>query len=136
MDFSGGKKTRKFYSIVPDNWNLALKIESEKYKESEQAYLGNNGEDELEVKKEGLAASREYLQIKFRTLEVGAHIYAHRTFWDMPHGPLLLSGWFEWITGGSEEGWLEATIEKNLDAVLKVVAEIISEKKGELWDVK
>ena len=40
MDFSGGKKTRKFYSIVPDNWNLALKIESEKYKESEQAYLG------------------------------------------------------------------------------------------------
>ena len=42
----------------------------------------------------------------------------------------------EWVTGGSEEGWLEITVEKNLDAVIKVVSEIISEKKGELWDVK
>ena len=47
-----------------------------------------------------------------------------------------MSSWFEWLTGGSEEGWLGATIEKNLEAVLIVVSEIISDRKGELWDAK
>ena len=136
LDFSSSKKTRKFYSILPERWNLAEKIEEEMYLKSEQAYQNISGEEDISVKKGILEDAREYLQVQFRTMEVGGHIYSHKDFWELPHGPILVSSWFEWLTGGSEEGWLGATIEKNLEPVLKIVAEIISDKKGSLWDDK
>ena len=136
LDFSGIKKTRKFYSLLPDRWNLANKIEQSKYLKSEENYQEIVSEEDLSAKKEILVKCREYMQIQFRTLEVGSHIFSHKDFWKMPHGPVLASSWFEWVTGGSEEGWLASKIEKNLSPVLNVVSEIISVKKGPLWDSK
>ena len=134
IDLSGGKKIRKFYSIIPERWNLADKIEKEKFHESKQIYLKIVGQDELAVKKEIIEGSREYLQPQFRQLEVREHVSEHKEFWALPDGPFLVSFQFEWLTGGSEVGWLAVTIEKNLEIVLGIVAQIISEKKGGLWD--
>ena len=73
------------------------------------------------------------MQTQFRILEVSDHVYKLKKFWKKPDGPLLVSRHFEWLTGGSVDGWLQATIEMNLDTVLSIVCEIISRKKGELW---
>jgi hypothetical protein len=100
---------------------------------SEQEYQKLVGETDLGVKKDILEKAREYLQVQFRTLEVGSHIYSLKDFWVLPDGLFLVSFWFEWVTGGSKEGWLSATVQRNLEPVLVVVSEILIDKKGELW---
>ena len=91
LDFPARTKKRKVYGLIPERWNLAEKISKE----------------ELQI----LENSREYLQVKFRTLEVGDHVFSFKEFWSLPHGLTLLSSWFQWVTGGSDDGWLCATIE-------------------------
>ena len=159
---------RRFYGIIPNHWNLAVKIEKKKYEASEEAILLLENAEELPVKKELLEAGREYLQVKFRTLEPAEHFHTVGGFWKLPHGTQMLSSWFEWLTGsplyilflffiayfktckicsatfffifnyfvlsgGSRDGWLQATIEDNLEPVLTVVKEILGEKRGNLW---
>ena len=108
-------------------------MDADKYELSAQEYQKLADATNIEDKKEILEKAREYLQIQFRTSEVGSHIYSHKDFWMLPHGLLLVSFWFELVTGGSKEGWLCATVEKNLEPVLVVVSEILIDKKGDLW---
>ena len=136
LDQTGSKKRRKFYNILPVRWNLADKIEKKRYLESEEIFKRLGDEEDIESMKQIVKDSREYLQVQFRTREIGDHIVTNRAFWSLPHGPMLVSSWFEWLTGGSEDGWLAATMEKNLESVLVVVSEILLDKKGELWDEK
>ena len=136
VELPGKKKHRKFYSIVPENWNLALKIESESLAHSEESYKEMCLEEDLKSKKELMTKARVFLQSKFRSLEIGEHFFTVPGFWSPPHGSQLLSAHFEWLTGGSGDGWLEASVERNLEPVLLVVAEILSRKKGKLWTQK
>lgn len=136
LDLSGGKKTRKFYCIVPERWNLAEKMTKEEFLENEKEYLKIAGEEDIDLKKIIIDKSKPYLQSQFRTLEIVDHVYKHKDLWQQPHGPVLISFYFEWLTGGSGEHWLGASIDKNLEPVLAVVSEIILNKKGELWGNK
>ena len=125
---------RKFYELVPERWNLAEKIEKDKFLEYKKKFLEIIGEEDLGEKKGILAASREYLQPQFRMMEIREHILEHKEFWALPHGPLLVSSQFEWVTGGSGGvGWIAATIQGNLKAVLEIVGEVIAAKLGEVW---
>ena len=133
LDFPARTKKRKVYELIPERWNLAEKISKEEFKLSEAQFMKIVDEDDLQVKLQILENSREYLQVKFRTLEVGDHVFSFKEFWSLPHGLTLLSSWFQWVTGGSDDGWLCATIEKNLESVLIIISEIISDKKGNLW---
>ena len=131
---SGGKKIRKFYVLVADRWNLADKIEKDRFLEYKNKYFEIVGVEDLAEKKTIVAASREYLQPQFRRLEIREHILEHKEFWALPDGPLLVSSQFEWVTGGSGGiGWLAATIQGNLQAVLEIVIEVMSAKLGEVW---
>ena len=94
-------------------------------------------EEDLEKKKNMLEDCREFLQIKFRTLDPGSHIQSLKTFWEMPHGPEMLSAWFEWVTtDGSRDGCLRVTIEENFESVFKMIQSFLSDIKGEVWDHK
>ena len=96
-------------------------------------YLSFIGVENFTDKKELLEQARAYIQTQFRMLEISDHFYKLKDSWKLPDGPLLISCHFEWLTGGSLDGWLQATIETNLDPVLSVVREIIARKKGDLW---
>ena len=133
---TGGKRRRRFYSIIPERWNLAEKIDKKKYSDSEEAFRKMIGEEDFDNRKKILETARDYLQVQFRTLEIGDHIYKNKEFWSLPHGPMLVSAWFEWFTGGSVDGWLAGTMEKNLESVVIVISEIMSDKKGEMWDAQ
>ena len=136
LDFAVGKKYRKLYSIIPEKWYIGSKIEKKKYQEYERGFASINNLEEYGEIKELIEKNREFLQIQFRTLEIGDHVFKFKGFWKLPHGLLNVSSWFEWLTGGSDEGWLQATMEKNIDVVLKVIGIIIAEKKGDLWSTK
>ena len=133
LELPGKKKVRKLYSIISENWNLATRIDKKALDKSKEAYEMMANEEDLMVKRELMEKAREFIQVKFRTLDVTDHLYELKDFWKVPHGRPLLSSWFEWVTGGSDEGWLEAKMDLNLEPVLAVVKEIIGNKKGELW---
>ena len=118
VDLSGNKKVRRFYSIVPENWNFCNKIGKKDLEQSEESYVLMASEEDLESKKVLMEGARAYIQAKFRTMEVPEHVYALKNFWKLPNGTQLLSSWFQWLTGGSDSDWLEANIDKNLEPVL------------------
>ena len=51
----------------------------------------------------------------------------------MPYGPKLLSNHFEWLVDGSRDGDLAFSIEDHIDMVLNMTAQILGEKKGNVW---
>ena len=136
LDFSSSKKSKKLYALVPEKWHLASKILPEHYKKSEEAYWKFDLEVDCEKKKEMFEDCREFLQVQFRTMDPGTHIQSLRSFWELPHGPELLSAWFEWVTSGSRDGCLRDTITKNYENVFNMVYAVLSEMKGEAWDKK
>ena len=99
LELPGKKKPRRFYAIKGENWNLATRVDRQTLERSQQSYFFMCEEDDLEAKKSYMEKAREFLQVKFRTMEVTEHIYALPDFWKAPHGPQMLSAWFEWLTG-------------------------------------
>ena len=136
MDFSSTQKTKKLYALVPERWHLASKIPPAKYRETEEAYLKMEEEDDCQKKISMLASCREFLAIQFRTMDIVAHIQSMNKFWQMPHGPQLLSACFEWVTNGSRDGSLKFTITQNFDNVFNMVHAVLSDMKGHVWDTK
>ena len=61
MDLSDGKKKRKFYSIIPDRWNLGKKVDKKEFEESRDAYLLLVEEDDLSAKLELLQQGRVFI---------------------------------------------------------------------------
>ena len=136
LDFTGSKKTKKMYALVPEHWHLASKISPEDYRQSEEAYWKFEAEQDVEKKKELMEDCREFVQVQFRTLDPGTHIHSLEKFWQMPMGPELLSAWFEWVTNGSRDGCLRETIKENAENVFGMVHAVLSEMKGTAWDKK
>ena len=133
LDLPGKKRVRKFYGIKGENWNLAVTVDSKTLERSEENYRKFAIEDDLGTLKILLGEAREFLQVKFRSLDVSEHVFELPDFWKLPHGTQLLSSWFEWLVGGSKDGWLQASIETNLETILLIVKDIIVDKKGEQW---
>ena len=136
VDFTT-KKPRKFYGISSEKWNLASKLSQKEYEESETIFseLETLGGD-LDAKEKVLKRARLYLQISFRKEDPSSHVRKLRIFWEMPHGPKLLSLWFEWLVDGSKDGDLVKSIDEHLGSVLKMVENFMYEKKGDTWKLK
>ena len=135
VDFTAKKHPRKFYGISPEKWNLASKLTQEEFERS-AALFSNIDELELEDKIEVLSKSREFLQINFRKEDPSSHLIKLSSFWKMPHGPKLLSVWFEWLVDGTKDGDLVKSIEDHIDPILKMVDTFLEKKKGLEWAKK
>ena len=133
VDFSTKKQPRKFYGISPEKWNLAKKLSKKEYEKGAEAFAQLEIADSLEAMEEILQRSREFIQIFFRTVDPCTHIRKLSSFWKMPHGIKLLNMWFEWIVDGSKDGDLTKSIEDHMDAVMRMVENYLSLKKGESW---
>ena len=136
MDFSSCRKSKKVYALDPEKWHLASKISPQNYKISEEAYLKFAEEHDVDGKKEKMVDCREFLQVQFRTKDPSAHIHSLQKFWEMPHGPKLLSEQFEWVTNGSRDGCLLETIKNNADTVFGMVRAYLSELRGVAFEKK
>ena len=130
VDFSTKKQPRKFYGISPEKWNLAKKLSQAEYDKAAEAFEQLDKAENLEAMEEVLKNSREFLQISFRTVDPCTHIRKFSSFWKMPQGIKLLNLWFEWIVNGSKDGDLSKSIEDHMDAVMRMVENYLSVKKG------
>ena len=133
LDFAAKPKSRKLYAIAAERWHLASKIPSESYIKSEKLYWAFEKEEGLEQKIDMLEDCREFLQIHFRTMDIGSHLKNMKNFWKMPNGPVFLSKWFEWVTEGSRDGCLKETAEDNSDKVFSMIAAVLSDMKGDAF---
>ena len=135
VDFTVKKNPRKFYGISPEKWNLASKLTQEEFERS-AAFFSNIEELEYEDKLEVLSKARNFLQINFRKEDPSSHLIKLSSFWKMPHGPKLLSEWFEWLVDGSKDGDLVKSIEDHIDPILRMVEKFLENKKGDDWAKK
>ena len=137
LDFSA-KKPRKFYAVSPEKWYLGSKISEEDYAISEAKFfeIDKAGDGNLVKMVECLEQGRVYLQIKFRNEDPSTHVKKLKCFWKMPHGPELLSRYFEWLVEGSRDSNLAFSIEDHIDPVLKMTARILGDKKGDGWNLQ
>ena len=133
VDFSAKKQPRKFYAIQPEKWNLAKKLAQKDYDEAYKLFSTLDDLDSVMCKQEVLEASREFLQIGFRNEDPSVHLIKYSQFWKQPDGLVLISGWFEWLVGGSKDGDLSRSISDHLDLVLKMLSTYLTEKKAEGW---
>ena len=133
VDFSAKKQPRKFYAICPEKWNLAKKMSQKEYDDGSNKFSSFDDLENLEAKAGALETLREFLQIGFRTEDPSVHIIKYSKFWKQPDGIKLLSMWFEWLVGGSKDGDISKSIAENLDFVLRMLDEYMTEKSGEAW---
>jgi len=128
------KKLRKFYAVSSEKWYIGSKISQEEYDAGERDFsVIVDAGDDIEKVLACVDAARVFIQIQFRSEDPSTHITKYRIFWKMPYGPKLLSNHFEWLVDGSRDGDLAFSIEDHIDMVLKMTAQILGEKKGDVW---
>ena len=133
LDFSSPKRKKKSYGLQTEKWYLGSRVQAAEFKQSEENFWKMAGAD-LETKKQMLVESRVFLAVQFRTQEPASHVQNLKPFWEMPHGPEMLSEWFSWITvDGSDEVSIRQTIEENATSVFNMIVNFIGDKKGGAW---
>ena len=76
----------------------------------------------------GLKSACIFIQKQFRSSEPYQVVEDLQLFWEA--GPVILSEWFEWLTGGSKLGNLSLSVSKQLTKVMNIVEIFILSKRS------
>ena len=122
------KKKVKGYCLRSDKWCIDEKASKEEKDDALKEYKSLENAICVEEKVQLVKSACIFIQKQFRSSEPYQVVEDLQLFWEA--GPVILSEWFEWLTGGSKLGNLSLSVSKQLTKVMNIVEIFILSKRS------